>query len=267
MNLGGETIPYKTIKFEKNELYIKHKIFKYYSSPLLSKNKFKHGFFTKSGSEKYLSLMSDDFNKNVNNCSLNQIHSGKIVFGSITQSRTNVQADGIVCDKSNQNLWVYTADCMPILFADKCKRYVAALHCGRKGLEKRIIKNLIKVFDKLGSSREDILVAIGPSISKKYYLVDKKTLTKFYKKSNSKLLTKYMKHTGRIFNLRDLIISKDQDLIQLDLKKYAHIQLLNENIPNSNIDISSLCTYESENEFNSWRRSKTKLRQWNFISS
>ena len=34
-----------------------------------------------------------------------------------------------------------------------------------------------------------------------------------------------------------------------------------------NIDISNLCTYESNHNFYSWRRSKTYLRQWNFISS
>ena len=52
-----------------------------------------------------------------------------------------------------------------------------------------------------------------------------------------------------------------------DLKKYAYFQLLNENIPNSNIDISNLCTYESIHDFHSWRRTKTNSRQWNFIST
>ena len=171
----------------------------------------------------------------------------------------------MICNKFNQNLWIYTADCMPILFADKRKRVVAAIHCGRKGLEKRIIKNLIKVFDKIGSFRGDLLVAIGPSISKSNYLIDKKTLQEFYKKVENNGITNTSKKKENIFNLRNLIISKKQDLIQLDLRKYAHIQLLNENIPNSNIDISSLCTYDSNNEFHSWRRSKTSSRQWNFI--
>ena len=48
---------------------------------------------------------------------------------------------------------------MPIFFADKKKRFVAALHCGRKGLEKGIIKNIVKFFDKFGSCRDDLLVA------------------------------------------------------------------------------------------------------------
>ena len=70
------------------------------------------------------------------NCASNQIHSNLIVFGSHSPKESKVDADGLIGDKSNQNLWIYTADCMPIFFADKRTRYVAALHCGRKGLEK-----------------------------------------------------------------------------------------------------------------------------------
>ena len=65
---------------------------------------------------------------------------------------------------------------------------------------------------------------------------------------------------------RILIKFEPEDSTTLNLKKYAHIQLLNENIPNSNIDICNLCTYESNYDFYSWRRSKTNSRQWNFIS-
>ena len=65
---------------------------------------------------------------------------------------------------------------------------------------------------------------------------------------------------------RNLLKLKPENPTPLNLKKYAHIQLLNENIPNLNIDISNICTYESDNNFYSWRRSKTPSRQWNFIS-
>ena len=92
-------------------------------------------------------------------------------------------------NKCNQNLWVYTADCMPIFFADKRTRNVAALHCGRKGLEKKIIRNMVKFFDDLGTSRDDLLVAIGPSISKEYYTVDKMTFKEFYRKAENKKIT------------------------------------------------------------------------------
>ena len=95
-----------------------------------------------------------------------------IVLGSLSQEGSKTYADGLIGNKCNQNLWIYTADCMPIFFADKSTRNVSALHCGRKGLEKKIIKNLVKIFDNFGTSRDDLLVAIGPAISKENYLVD-----------------------------------------------------------------------------------------------
>jgi YfiH family protein len=156
---------------------------------------------------------------------------------------------------------------MPIFFADKRTRSVAALHCGRKGLEKKIITNLVKIFDNLGTSRDDLIVAIGPAISKKNYPVDKKTLKEFYRNTENKRLTVYLTRTEKDLCFTDSDYLKEQKSNQLDLKRFAYRQLLNENIPKTNIDISNLCTYELKNEFNSWRRNKTISRQWNLICS
>tara|TARA_B100000212_G_C27054611_1_gene397144 strand:+ start:90 stop:317 length:228 start_codon:yes stop_codon:yes gene_type:complete len=68
---------------------------------------------------------------------------------------------------------------MPILFADKYQRRITAIHCGRKGLEKNIISNVFKSYEIMGSSRKDILVPIGASISRSYYLLDKRTFYNF----------------------------------------------------------------------------------------
>ena len=71
--------------FQENEFAIKDKKLKYYLSPTLLENNFKHGFFTKTSSEINLSLLSKHLNKNNKDCILKQIHSNKIVFGSKTQ--------------------------------------------------------------------------------------------------------------------------------------------------------------------------------------
>jgi len=156
---------------------------------------------------------------------------------------------------------------MPIFFADKRTRNVAALHCGRIGLEKKIIKNLVKIFDNLGTSRDDLIVAIGPSISKEHYLVDKSTFKEFYRKAENKKITVNFTKTEKDLYFSDSNHFKKHNSIQLDLKRSAYRQLLNENIPYTNIDISNLCTYKLNNEFYSWRRSKTISRQWNLICS
>ena len=190
-----------------------------------------------------------------------------IVLASFSQEGSKTDADGLIGNKCNQNLWIYSADCMPIFFADKRTRHVAALHCGRKGLEKKIIKSLVKIFDNLGTSRDELLVAIGPAISKEHYLVDKMTLKEFYRKAANKRITVDLTKIEKDLFFSDSNHFKEQNWNQLDLKRYAYRQLLNENIPNKNIDISNLCTYKLKNEFNSWRRSKTISRQWNLICS
>ncbi len=257
-------IPYKEIAFSKAEIFIQNKKFEYYLSPILFQYNFKHAYFTKSSSEEFLQLLGNHFNKNSLNCVSNQIHSNKVSFGSNSYEWSKTDADGLVGNKCNQNLWVYTADCMPIFFADKKTRNIAALHCGRKGLEKNIIKNLVKIFDELGTSRENLLIAIGPAISKEHYLVDNKTFKEFYNKAENK---NNLNRTEKEFCCNDLNNFKGQNLSQFDLKKVAYKQLLDENIPYKNIDISNLCTYELKNEFNSWRRDKTISRQWNIICS
>ncbi len=211
--------------------------------------------------------MGNHFNEDYINCVSNQIHSNLIVLGSLSQEGSKTDADGLIGNKCNQNLWIYTADCMPIFFADKRTRNVAALHCGRKGLEKKIIKNLVKIFDNFGTSRDDLLVAIGPAISKEHYLVDQFTLKEFYRKAENKNITVNLTKAVKDLYFSDSNHFKEQNLNQLDLKRSAYRQLLNENIPNTNIDISNLCTYKLKNEFNSWRRSKAFSRQWNFICS
>jgi len=248
-------------------MFIQNKKFEYYLSPILSQYNFKHAYFTKSSSEKFLQLLGNHFNENYINCVSNQIHSNVIVFGSNSQEGSKTDADGLVGNKCNQNLWVYTADCMPIFFADRRTRNVAALHCGRKGLEKKIIKNLVNIFENLGTSRDDLLVAIGPAISKEHYLVDKKILKEFYRKAENKKVTVTLSRIKNDLFSNDLNHFKKQNLNRLDIKRFAYRQLLNENIPKTNIEVSNLCTYELKNEFNSWRRNKTISRQWNFICS
>ena len=249
------------IKFQKKFTFLNDIKINYYLSPLLKRNNFIHAFFTKESSKIDINSHGEKLIKNMhNNCVLKQIHSNNIVFTSELNSQSSVNADGLICDNKNQNLWIYTADCMPILFADKYQRRIAAIHCGRKGLEKNIITNAIKSFEIMGSSRKDILVSIGPSISGDNYLLDKKTFYDFFS-ANNLSLDKENENINKLNN------TNDYESIPLDIKKYAYLQLIIEDIDSKNIDISNKCTYSLPNEFHSWRRSRNDQRQWSVICS
>ena len=252
---------YSTSEFKKSFTLVNNIKVNFYLSPLLNKNNFIHAFFTKESSKININFQGNKLIKNnYNNCLIKQIHSNNIAFTSRLNSQSSIMADGLICDNNNQNLWIYTADCMPILFADKYQRRVAAIHCGRKGLEKNIISNIIKSFDTMGSLRKDILVSIGPSISGDNYLIDKTTYNYFFCSYN-KYFDKNIKINLNKNNLDNF------ELISLEIKKYAYLQLLKADINPKNIDISNKCTYSSPDEFHSWRRSKNDKRQWSVICS
>ncbi len=252
---------YSEKEFPEKDLIINGKKTSYYLSPILQNYGFIHAFFTKNSSEIELKYLSNHFQKNYKNCFNKQIHSNKIIFGSKTIEDNLTFADGLISDQANQNLWIYTADCMPILVADYRKKIVASLHCGRKGLEKKIIKNLIILLKNLGCNKSDLLVAIGPTISSKKYILDEELFNQFNKNINSKKI--YLDN----FKQKNFYLESNENKIEFDLKKYAFFQFLTENINSENIDISNKCTYLSNNEFHSYRKTKTVKRQWSFISN
>ena len=259
---------YSKTSFKKEFIVINNDIkLNYYSSPLLNNFKFIHAFFTKESHEFSLNSIANGLPKENINCSLNQVHSNILLLGSNIHQKEKSKADGIISDAVRQNLWIYTADCLPILFADKQTRRVAAIHCGRLGLEKKIIRNTISLLEELGSNRQELLVAIGPSISKINYLLEAKYIKEFDKRIN-------FDEAGHSFIDNSLKKNKDisdlpnvKDLHPLDLHEFAFKQLCKEKIPIMNIEIAEKCTYETPKEFHSWRRTKTYKRNWSFISN
>ena len=253
--MSYETINFliKNIKINRNNIY-------YYASSLLLKFNFKHAFFTKDSSQFAIEQLASKFNDNKINYFNNQIHSNFLVHGSELRSDIRFNADGILSDEPNQNLWIYTADCMPILVADKSSRLVAAIHCGRKGLEKNIIKNTLKKMEYLGSSKKNIIVAIGPSISRSNYFIDEDCLKVFYKNTKYTINSEFIKKSKNVY-LNSI------DKFSFDIKGFAFEQLINNNIKPENIEISNNCTFELQDQFHSWRRDKSKQRNWNFITS
>ncbi len=256
----NQDLIFPDIDFLKKFILIKNLKFDYYQSPLLNQNNFIHAFFTKDSSNiETVRLGNRLTNNSYSNFFIKQIHSNKICSVRELNNSKLIKADGLMSNHKKQNLWIYTADCMPILFGDRINKNVAAIHCGRKGLEKNIIPNVIYKLENMGSLRKDLLVAIGPSISGENYLIDKVTYDKF--RENFKLRRYSIREDMRESNE---FISNEK--ISLDIKRNAYLQLIGEGIKPNHIDVFNKCTF-IEKEFHSWRRSKNKYRQWSIISS
>ncbi len=167
-----------------------------------------------------------------NKCALQkQIHGDTVTI--VSQPGSAGESDAMITSEKGLGLAVSTADCTPIFVFDNSKKIIAGIHSGWRSTEKRITLKTIQIMKKKFSSKaEDLFVYIGPSISQKNYEVGKDFENKFDEKYLKPSNGKYL----------------------LDVKKVNFDQLLESGIPERNIQISELCSYEIKNILNSYRR-------------
>jgi len=159
-----------------------------------------------------------------------QVHEDKVSF--VTQGGLIGESDAMITDKPGIGLAVSIADCVPILLYDPLKKMIGAVHSGWRGTEKKILLKTLNEIKKYGCLPENIIVYIGPSISKNVYEVGKEVAEMFDKK--------YLEQKGEKYLL-------DVSGVNLDI-------LLKAGVKRNNIQLSSLCTYAMKDVFHSYRR-------------
>ena len=82
------------------------------------------------------------------------------------------QADALVTDRPGLLLAIVTADCAPVLLADREAGVVGAAHAGWKGAIGGVCEAALAAMEALGARRERIVAAIGPCIAQASYEVD-----------------------------------------------------------------------------------------------
>lgn len=82
------------------------------------------------------------------------------------------EADAMVTDRAGLVLGIVTADCAPVLFADRDARVVGAAHAGWRGANQGVIANTVAAMAALGARPEKIVAVIGPCIAQESYEVD-----------------------------------------------------------------------------------------------
>ena len=109
-----------------------------------------------------------------------QIHSPDVVVadGSWTQE-TRPRADAVVTREPKLAIGVSTADCGPLLFADAEAGVVGAAHAGWRGAFTGVIEATLAAMEKLGASRDRVVVALGPTIRQPNYEIGPEFLERF----------------------------------------------------------------------------------------
>lgn len=88
-------------------------------------------------------------------------------------------ADALVTDRPGLLLGILTADCVPVLFADREAGVVGAAHAGWKGAISGVTDSTLAEMEKLGAARDRIVAAIGPCIARASYEVDDAFVRRF----------------------------------------------------------------------------------------
>lgn len=117
---------------------------------------------------------------------LYQIHSADTVTVSAPWTlETPPRADGLVTDRPGLTLGILTADCCPVLFADRQAGVIGAAHAGWKGALAGVTEATIEAMITLGAERDRITGAIGPTIRQANYEVGPEFPDPFLKKDPS----------------------------------------------------------------------------------
>lgn len=102
-----------------------------------------------------------------------QVHSADCVtIRTAPDERLRPHADALVTDRPGLALGILTADCAPVLLADRQAGVVGAAHAGWKGALGGVTDSVVAAMEALGAKRDSIAAAIGPCIARASYEID-----------------------------------------------------------------------------------------------
>ena len=86
---------------------------------------------------------------------VHQIHSPEVVVATAPwPDDARPQADALVTDRPGLALGIVTADCAPVLLADREAGVIGAAHAGWKGAFAGVIEATVAAMEELGAERE-----------------------------------------------------------------------------------------------------------------
>ncbi|WP_445665976.1 peptidoglycan editing factor PgeF [Fodinibius sp. AD559] len=164
-----------------------------------------------------------------------QVHSNRVQF--VTDGGTYPSTDGLVTKVPGLTLAIQVADCAAILLWDAKNNVIAALHAGWRGAVGDIILRGVQKMKEQGAEASKIKSFVSPCISPKNFEVGIEVAEQF---------------PDQFVNYADF------EKPHVDLKSFIKHQLLDEGIPNNQIEIREECTISEAEKFYSHRREGNK---------
>jgi YfiH family protein len=181
---------------------------------------------------------------------LHQVHGGAVVVRRRGDDQVAgaplADADILVSNDPSIALAIQSADCVPLLFADRAAGAVAAAHAGWRGLAADVPGIAIRAMrDAFGTLPANLVAAIGPSICADTYEVDAVVRSGFEAAGATE------RQLARWF-----LPGRRDAHWQFDGWQSAIDQLLDAGVPRAQIHAARLCT-AAHPQFCSYRRDGT----------
>jgi polyphenol oxidase len=157
------------------------------------------------------------------------------------------EADALVTDRPGLILGVLTADCGPVLLADREAGVVGAVHAGWKGALGGVLEAALAAMARLGATPGRVAAALGPCIAQSSYEVGPEFVARFAAKDNT---------SGRFFVPLGLV-----GKARFDLAGYVAARLRRAGV--AQVDVLGHDTCAEEELFFSFRRT-TQRREERF---
>ena len=151
--------------------------------------------------------------------------------------------DGLLTFESNLFLTSFYADCVPLYFYSPDQDLIGIAHAGWKGTVNGIGRKMVKRMVELGAQKEQLHVAIGPSIGICCYEVDQTVIEPLKQALNSPQLPQNVS-----------IKLEQKNRYRVDLKQANVEILLQAGVSAQQIVCSQFCTSCQTNHFHSHRR-------------
>ena len=148
------------------------------------------------------------------------------------------KVDGMVTNVAGLILGSLTADCGPVLFADKRAGVIGCAHAGWNGALTGITDATVLKMETLGAVRENIVAVLGPTISQAAYEIGPEFIQRFIDASaeNKRFFTDSVKKDHHMFDLPKYLITR--------MKAFGIGTVID----------CGLCTYTREKDYFSYRR-------------
>lgn len=138
--------------------------------------------------------------------------------------------DGLVTDVPGLVLAAFYADCVPLYLVDPVRRCIGLSHAGWRGTVGKIGKKTVELMrEQYGSSPEDLVAAIGPSICQSCYEVSKDVIEKFQEAFDERFWP-------------ELFYEKDGGKYQLNLWRANELGFLEAGVRPERIAAAGVCT-------------------------